>query len=128
MFKPLLTLTLLVLTSASALAKPANVYPVTCTILWASVKDTLLNPHNYRVMFSDDTTQRATFVVVGNLTQFTDRVALIPKDGSCELKTTFLEVGSDNDDYRQFHHRLAQALTKLQAAKPEASATGSAQP
>ncbi len=75
-------------------------------------------------MFLDENGQRASFVVVGNLTQYTDRIALEPRDNSCELKAAFLEVGSDNDDFRQFHHRLAQSLTRLQAAKPKPPETG----
>lgn len=110
------------------MAKPADVYPVTCNDLWVSVKDTLDNHRNYGVTWIDDLNHKASFVVVGNLTQYTDRVALVGNDGSCEMKSTFLEVGSDNTDWRQFHHRLAQSLAKFEAAKPKQTETGSGTP
>jgi len=37
-------------------------------------------------------------------------------DGSCEIKSTFLEVGADNR-LAPVHHRLAQSLAKSQRAK-----------
>jgi hypothetical protein len=117
----------LVVVAAPALAKPTDVYPVSCDVLWAAVKDTLNNPSNYAILSESDSEQRAAFIVVGNLTTYTDRVALVAKDGSCAMKATILEVGSDNPDWRQFHHRLAKSLLKLQAAKPkpqEPAATG----
>jgi hypothetical protein len=64
-----------------------------------------------------------SFVVVGNLTVYTDKIALIAKDGGCAMKESFLEVGSDNSDWRRFHHRLERSLAKLQAAKPKAATT-----
>ncbi len=109
--------------AAPALAKPNDVYPVSCNDLWAAVKDTLDNPRNYGVISMDDAGQRASFVVVGNLTQYADKVALAAKDGGCAMKATILEVGSDNGDWRLFHHRLTQSLAKLQAAKPKPAAT-----
>jgi hypothetical protein len=128
MSKFLIALMLLLIVASPAFAKPADLYPVSCNDLWASVKDTLQNPRNYGITSVDDLNRRASFVVVGNLTQYTDRVALAGNDGSCEIKSSFLEVGADNSDWRQFHHRLAQSLAKSQAAKSKPVETGAAQP
>jgi len=86
----------------------------------------MANPHNYGILSMNDLDHRASFIVIGNLNPYTDRVALTAKDAGCTIKTTILEVGADNSDWRQFHHRLAQALVKLQAAKakPAAAAKG----
>jgi hypothetical protein len=114
--------------TAPAVAKPSNLYPVSCSVLWAAVKGTLENPHNYVVVSSDDLRLRTSFVVVGNLTQYTDKVALTAADGGCALKATILEVGSFDGDWLQFHHRLDRSLAKLQAAKPKQSAMTIAEP
>jgi hypothetical protein len=117
MFKFLITSFFLLVVAAPALAKPQDAYPVSCTDLWPAVKDTLNNPHNYGIISMSDAALRASFVVVGNLTQYTDKLTLVTKDGGCAVNAAFLEVGSDNGDWRQFHHRLSQSLAKLQAAK-----------
>ena len=128
MSKCIVALMFLLTVASPALAKPADLYPVSCNELWASVKDTLQNPRNYGITSVDDLNRRALFVVVGNLTQYTDRVALTGSNSSCEIKSTFLEVGADNSDWRQFHHRLAQSLAKSQTAKAKPAETGAAQP
>jgi hypothetical protein len=122
MVKTLITSFLILIVAAPALAKSKDVYPVPCDALWAAVKDTLDNPRNYGIISMDDAGQRASFVVVGNLTQYTDRVALTSRDGGCAMKATFLEVGPDNADWLQFHRRFEKSLTKLQAAKPKPAA------
>jgi hypothetical protein len=114
-----LTSFFLLVVAASALAKPRDVYPVSCNDLWAAVHDTLDNPHNYGIVSINDIEQKASFTVVGNLTAYTDKVALTAKDGGCAMNAAFLEVGPDNSDWLQFHHRLAKSLAKLQAAKPK---------
>jgi hypothetical protein len=92
------------------------------------VKDALDNPRNYGVLWMDDVRQRASFVVVGDLVRYTEKVALTARDGGCAANATVLEVGPGNGDWRQFHHRLAQSLAKLQAAKPKPAGTGTGQP
>ena len=74
----------------------------------------------------NDVEQRASFTVIGNLTAYTDRVALTATDGGCAMKAAILEVGASNSDWLQFHHRLKQSLAKLQAAKrnPAVTTTG----
>ena len=117
--KFLITSFLVLVIAAPALAKPRDVYPVSCNDLWAAVKDTLGDTRNYGILSMNDIAQKASFIVVGNLTTYTDKVALTAGDGGCAMKATILEVGSDNPDWRQFHNRLAKSLAKLQAAKPK---------
>lgn len=119
MLKFLVTVFFLLVVAAPALAKPKDVYPVSCDDLWAAVKDTLNNPNNYAITSTNDLTLRISFTVVGNLTAYTDRVALTATDGGCAMQATISEVGAASTDWFQFHHRLAKSLAKLQAAKPK---------
>ena len=123
MLKFLITSLFMLVIAAPAQAKPRDVYPVSCGDLWAAVKDALGNPRDYGILSMNDVVQKASFVVIGDLTAYTDKVALSAKDDGCAMKATILEVGADNPDRREFHHRLAQSLAKLQAAKPKAAAT-----
>jgi hypothetical protein len=122
MHKFLITPFFLLVVSAPAFAKSGDVYPVSCGDLWAAVHDTLDDPRNYAILSMNDVEQKASFIVVGNLTAYTDKVALTAKDGGCAMKATILEVGTASSDWSQFHHRLAKSLAKLQAAKPKPEA------
>jgi hypothetical protein len=113
--------------AAPALAKPRDVYPVSCDDLWAAVKDSLGNPGNYGIESMNDVDRKASFIVVGNLVAYTDHVALTAEGGGCAMKATFFQVGADDSDYRLFHHRLTKSLAKLQAAKPKPSVTATGQ-
>lgn len=110
--------------AAPALAKPIDVYPVSCNELWAAVKDTLDNPQHYGISSMSDAEQKASFVVIGDLVLYGDRVALVPKDGGCKANATILELGADDTDWRQFQHRIARSLAKLQAAKAQTGVNG----
>ena len=114
--------------AAPALAKPMDVYPVSCNDLWVAVKDTLGNQRDYAVISEDDAGLMARFVVIGVSNRYTDRVTLIAKDGGCLAKATVPEDGPGNGDWRQFQHRLAKSLVKLQAAKPKPAASANGQP
>ena len=127
MLKFLITSFFMLVVAAPALAKPKDVYPVSCDVLWAAVHDTLDNPRNYGILSINDAGQKASFTVVGNLTPYTDKVALTATDGGCAMKAAFLEVGADNSDWLQFHHRLVRSLAKLQAAMPKPAATATGQ-
>lgn len=127
MRKFLITSFFMLVAATPALAKPKDVYPVPCVDLWAAVKVSLENPQNYGIMSINDAAQSAAFIVVGDLTPYTDRVSLVANEGGCEMKAAFLEVGSDNANWRQFHNRLAKSLAKLQAAKPKPAATATGQ-
>jgi len=114
------------LCSVPASAKPNEFYPVTCDDLWAAVKDTLGNQHNYGIVFMSDDELKVSFVVVGDLTLFTDKVALSATDGGCAMKTKITDSGPDNTNWRQFHNRVGKSLARLQAAKagPSSNSAG----
>jgi hypothetical protein len=95
-----------------------DVYPVSCDVLWTAVKNTLENPKDYGVLSVNDLQYRASFVVVGNLVMYTDRLALTERDNGCAMKLSMSQVGADNSDERGFRKRFGKALAKLQAAKP----------
>ena len=97
---------MLLVLGVPAFAKPKDVYPVSCDDLWAAVKDSLENTNNYAIVSMNDVAQIASFTVIGNLTAYKDRVALTAQDGGCALKSTFLQIGSDDSDWRQFRHRV----------------------
>lgn len=65
----------------------------------------------------NDAEHKATFIVIGGWVLYSDRVALKLRDGGCRVNATILKDGADNPDWRQFHHRVARSLAKLQAAK-----------
>jgi len=94
-----------------------DVYPLSCDVLWTAVKNTLNHPRDYGILSVNDLSLRASFLVVGNLVQYTDRVALSEQDGGCKLDLRMLQVGSDNSDERGFRKRLKRSLVKLEAAR-----------
>lgn len=115
-------LALFVVTRANAKSK-RDVYPMSCDVLWSAVKETLQNPRDYGVLWVNDLNQSASFVVVGNLVRYTDKIALLGQDGGCKMKLTMLQVGPDNSDMRGFRNRLKRSLAKqLEAAKQLAAA------
>lgn len=110
-------LALIVAVPASAKSN-RDVYPISCDLLWTAVKHTLENPGDYGILSVNDLTLRASFMVVGNLVRYTDRVELTEQDGGCRMKLTISQVGADNSDERGFRNRLKKSLAKMQAAKP----------
>ena len=76
MLKFFVTPYLMLVFSIQALAKTIDVYPVSCNDLWAAVGETLGNSANYGIISMDDVEQRASFVVVGSLTHYTQTVQL----------------------------------------------------
>jgi hypothetical protein len=127
MRKFLITSFLMLVSVAPALAKSIDVYPVSCDDLWAAVNVTLSNTNNYRVLSIDDAGQKARFVVVGELNPINEKVELKAKGGGCMADATITELGPGNSGWLQFHHRLAQSLAKLQAAKPKSVVTATGQ-
>jgi len=101
-----------------------DVYPVSCDVLWTAVKNTLGNPRDYGILSVNDLQFRASFVVVGNLVMYTDRVALTERNNGCAMKLTMLQVGADNTDEHGFRKRFGKALAKLQAAQPTVTGSG----
>ncbi|WP_348265297.1 hypothetical protein P8935_12290 [Telmatobacter sp. DSM 110680] len=121
MFRFFVTPFLMLIVTVPALAKSIDVYQAPCNDLWRAVKDTLGKPDRYGIISIDDAAQRASFVVVGRFTPYTQKVELTAKNGSCTAKATIDQVGPENSDWRQFQHRVAKALATLQAAKPKPS-------
>lgn len=103
-----------------------GVYPVSCDDLWVAVKETLGDKGNYALSSVNDLSLHASFIVVGDLILFTDRVTLYPKENGCTVKTDIGEVGAENTNWRQFHSRLDRTLGRLQAAKAKNSPPPSA--
>jgi hypothetical protein len=110
-----------------ALAKSRDVYPVSCDDLWAAVKDSLQSPRDYAILSMNEVEQKASFTIIGNLVVFTQRVALTARDGGCAMKAAFIQIGPDDSDWRQFHHRLERSLAKQQAAKPKTAVISTGQ-
>ena len=127
MRKFLITSFLMLVFVAPALAKSRDVYPVSCADLWAAVKDSLHNPHDYGILSMNEAEQKVSFTIIGSLTVYTDRIALTAKDGGCAMKATFIQEGPDDSDWLQFHHRLERSLAKLQASKPKSPGTSTGQ-
>ena len=112
----------MLLLAVPASAKPRDVFPVSCEDLWSAVNVTLSDQGNYRVASVDDLHMRASFIVVGNLTTYTDRVALNTFETGCQMKLAITQVGSDDSDERGFRKRLGKSLAKVRAAKSAAPA------
>jgi hypothetical protein len=92
-----------------------------CESLWAAVRNTLENRKDYGVLTENDLSLRASFIVVGNLVQYTNRIALTEQESGCRMDLRMLQVGSDNSDERGFRKRLKKELAKLEAVKPNSS-------
>jgi hypothetical protein len=108
---------LLLLSCLPAYAKSAEDYPVSCNVVWTAVKDTLYsNPRDYGIQSINNVEWRASFIVLGNLTTFTDRVELRSTDDGCAMKSNIIQIGPDNSDWRRFHKRVARAIDKVQAS------------
>lgn len=108
-------LALIVAVPAFAKSK-RDVFPIPCDVLWSAVKNTLENPKDYGLLAVNDLTLKASFMVVGNLVRYTDRVALTEEDGGCRMELRMLQVGPDNSDERGFRHRLRRSLSKVENA------------
>jgi hypothetical protein len=114
---------LFLLSCLPAYAKSAEDYPASCDVVWAAVKDTLYsNPRDYGIQSMNNVEWRASFIVLGNLTTFTDHVELRSTDDGCAMTSNIIQIGPDNSDWRRFHKRVARAIDKVQAsANPTAS-------
>ncbi|HUH64537.1 MAG TPA: hypothetical protein VLZ50_16135 [Terracidiphilus sp.] len=103
--------------SIPAFAKSRDVYPVSCNLLWTAIEDVLGNPGNYRILAINEAEQKTSFLVVGNLTAYTDTVALTERGDGCAMTLKISQVGPDDSDERGFRKRLAKSLARLQAGK-----------
>ena len=125
MIRRLLAVLLVLLPAVPALAKSdPDFFPIPCDVLWNAVKTTLNNPADYSVITINDLTLRASFDVVGDLTQFKDVVVLKSQEKGCSIKLTIIQVGSDNSDERGFRGRLKRTLAKMQRTTPLLAVSG----
>jgi hypothetical protein len=123
MLKLALVAFFLLISSVPSYSRSKEDYPTSCDVVWAAVKDTLYsNPRDYGIQSMNSVEWRASFIVLGNLTTFTDRVELTTTDTGCVMKTNIIQIGPDNSDWRRFHKRVGRAIDKVQAAtNPTAS-------
>ncbi len=105
-------------TAIPAFAKAHDVYQVSCNTLWSAIETVLENPADYRVLTMNDAEQKASFFVVGELTTYTDTVAVTESGDGCAMNLKISQVGGDNSDERGFRKRLGKSLAKLQAGQP----------
>jgi hypothetical protein len=119
----LIALSVLV-SSVPTFASSRGVYPVSCNALWEAIKVTLSNTKDYSLLGISDSAHSAAFLVVGELTQHTDRVVeLIAKDSGCVMRLAFVEIGPADDNERGFRKRVKKSLAKMEAAKAAAMPT-----
>ncbi|UWZ86877.1 hypothetical protein [Occallatibacter riparius] len=117
MLKLVLVAFFLLISSVPSWSRSSEEYPVSCDVVWGAVKDTLYsNPRDYGIQSMNNVEWRASFIVLGNLTVFTDRVELRTTDSGCAMKTNIIQIGPDNSDWRRFHKRVGRAIDKMQAA------------
>jgi hypothetical protein len=105
-----------------------DVYLVSCDDLWVAVKDTLHNRSNYGLSSVNDLDLRASFIVIGDRFLYTDRVALVEKNGGCEMKIDVGDIGAENTNWRQFRSRVERSLAKLQSAKAKDAPNATGKP
>lgn len=97
-------------------------YSVSCTVLWASVKDTLRNSGKYGIIGIDNTEMTASFNIGGTLTgKRVNSVLLNAKGDTCEMQVQTAYSGFTNNDAGDFKKRVDESLAKQQPAptKPE---------
>ncbi len=96
-------------------------YSVSCTVLWAAVKDTLRNSGKYGIIGIDSTEMTASFNIGGTLTgKRINSVVLNGKGDACEMQVQTAFSGLANNDAGDFKKRVDESLAKQQAAPPPA--------
>jgi hypothetical protein len=91
-------------------------YSVSCTVLWAAVKDTLRNSGKYGIMGMDNGEMTASFSIgIGSIGQKrVNSVALNAKGDSCEMVVQSGFSGLTNDDAGDFKKRVDKSLAAQQ--------------
>jgi hypothetical protein len=98
-------------------------YSVSCTVLWAAVKDTLRNSGKYGIIGIDNTEMTASFNIGGTLSaKRTNSAVLNQKGDGCEMQVQTAYSGFTNNDAGDFKKRVDESLAKQQAAPPAAAA------
>jgi hypothetical protein len=96
-------------------------YSVSCTVLWAAVKDTQRNSGKYGIIGIDNTEMTASFNIGGTLTgKRVNSVLLNAKGDTCEMQVQTAYSGFTNNDADDFKKRVDESLPKQQAAPPAA--------
>ncbi|MGA7840066.1 MAG: hypothetical protein WBS17_00730 [Candidatus Acidiferrales bacterium] len=94
-------------------------YPVSCSVLWPAVKDTLRNSGKYGILGIDNTEMTASFVIGGTLGgKRINSVVLNAKGDTCEMSIQTAYSGLNHNDAGDFKKRVDESLAKLQAAPP----------
>jgi hypothetical protein len=91
-------------------------YSVSCTVLWAAVKDTLRNSGKYGIMGLDNTEMTASFSIgIGTIGQKRiNSVVLNAKGDACEMVVQSGFSGLTNDDAGDFKKRVDKSLAAQQ--------------
>jgi hypothetical protein len=91
-------------------------YSVSCTVLWAAVKDTLRNSGKYGIIGMDNGEMTASFSIgIGSIGQKrVNSVALNAKGDSCEMVVQSGFSGLTNDDAGDFKKRVDKSLAAQQ--------------
>jgi len=118
MNRKLVVIAVILFSTLPAFAKPHDIFPVSCDALWTAVKDVLGNTRDYSVLGISDSQHAASFVVIGELTSYKDRVALTARGSGCAMNLNISQVGPENSDEAGFRKRLNKALAKLQSSQP----------
>ena len=99
----------------SALAKPNDTYPVSCSVLWSAVSDTLQDGKSYGILDMDDDAHTATFILTGVTPKRVGSTILIEKQNTCVMRVTPAEASAfSDDDEAAFRKRVEQSLAKVQ--------------
>jgi hypothetical protein len=101
-----------------------DIYPVSCTVLWSAVKDTIRNSGKYGILGMDSTEMTASYSIgIGALGQkrINSVVLNVKGDSSCEMVTQSGYSGLGNNDAGDFKKRVDASLAKLQASPPPAA-------
>src|ERR1700729_1933310 len=115
---------MLVIVAGPSFAKThKDSYPVSCSVLWPAVKDTLRNSGKYGILGIDNTEMTASFVIGGTLGgKRVNSVVLNAKgDEACEMQVQSAYSGIAHDDAGDFKKRVDESLAKQQAAQPAVS-------
>jgi hypothetical protein len=123
MKKPILLVILLLSVALPVFASThKDTYSVSCSVLWAALKDTLRNSGKYGIIAIDNTEMTASYNIGGNLTgKRVNSAVLNNKENgtNCELQVQTAYSGLGNNDAGDLKKRLDDSLAKLKAAPPE---------
>ena len=118
---------ILLMASTPSFAGTRDIYNMSCSALWPSVKGVARNSGEYAIVFLDSTEMIASFAL-GEGKDLRIRSAVLNIQGdTCEMRVEMHAPGALTDDTNSFKKRVDQALSVSQSANPTAvpSKTGS---